>query len=84
MNNFHFRKTTRRNAFTKVFGGIGRRRVVASLHHPKRIFRKRERFWMQMIRRARSGARNQVWGSITALQMRRKYGRRKFIGDFRR
>jgi hypothetical protein len=84
LNNFNFRKMTRRNHFTTIFGGIGKRRVVASLHYPKRIFRRREKFWMERLRRSRIGWRNQVWASLVSLQVRIKYGRRKFMGNFRR
>ena len=84
MNHFNFKKVTHRNHFTKIFGGVGKRRVVVSLHHPKRIFRRRERFWMQKVRRSNIGWRNQVWASLVALQIRMKYGRRKFMGNFRR
>jgi hypothetical protein len=39
---------------------------------------------MQMIRRAHQGWRNKVIGTLQALRIRLKYGRRKPIAQFRR
>jgi hypothetical protein len=39
---------------------------------------------MVQIRRAHQGRKNKVFGSIHALRIRRAYGRRKPVGQFRR
>jgi hypothetical protein len=78
---FNFRKRVMRNDFTTVFGGIGRRRSIKDfVNKPKRI---KLRFKMQQVRRAHQGRRNKVFGSIHALRIRRMYGRRKPVSNFR-
>jgi hypothetical protein len=81
---FNFRKTIMRNDFTTIFGGVGRRRGVRS-YMPK--FKKVpavKKFNLQRIRRAHQGWMNLTFGRITALRIRRIYGRRKPIAQFRR
>jgi hypothetical protein len=82
MKDFTFRKTTKRNNFTIVFGGVGKRRRLFSNYRRKKWAPLR--FKMQKIRRAHQGYRNQVYGSISALLFRKEYGRRKPIAQFRR
>jgi hypothetical protein len=82
MKRFNFRKRIKRNDFTTVFGGIGRRRSLKDF--VAKAIRLILRFRMQQIRRAHQGKRNKVFGSINALRIRKVYGRRKPIGSFRR
>lgn len=84
MKRFNFRKFIIRNDFTSVFGGFGKRRTL--LHFvSKKSFRKSWiRFKMVQIRRAHQGRKNKVFGSIHALRIRRTYGRRPVIAQFRR
>lgn len=82
MKRFDFRKTIKRRAFTIVFGSVGKRRLLtfnARRKNPLAL-----RFKMQMIRRSNQGWRNRIFGTISALQVRRKYGRIKSIPQFRR
>jgi hypothetical protein len=84
MKSFNFRKTTMRNDFTTIFGGVGRRRGVRS-YMPK--FKKKpvaKKTKLQRIRRAHQGWMNLTFGRITALRIRRLYGRRKPIAQLRR
>jgi hypothetical protein len=80
MKRFNFRKFIKRNDFTSVFGNIGARRTITR-KKPKSLV-----IWfrMQQIRRAHQGWRNRVFGTKTALRIRKTYGRRKPIGSFRR
>jgi len=81
---FNFRKTIMRNDFTTIFGGVGRRRGVRS-YIPK--FKKTpvaKRFKLQRTRRAHQGWRNITFGRITAIKVRRLYGRRTPTTPFRR
>ena len=80
MRQFNFRKTTRRNHFTKIFGGAGRRRSCGKTI----IVVPCKRFKMQKIRRAHQGWRNRVFGTIEALNIRIAFGRRKPAKQFRR
>jgi hypothetical protein len=82
MKSFNFRKRIKRNDFTSVFGGVGRRRVIKDfVNIPMRI---KLRFIMAQIRRAHQGRRNKVFGTVTALRIRKAYGRRKSVSHFRR
>ena len=78
---FNFNKTIRRNDFTKIFGNVGKRRKL--LYVAKYCFKDSKRSRMQKIRRAHQGSKNRVFGSIHALKVRLKYGRRKTISQFR-
>jgi len=69
-----------RNDFTTIFGGVGRRRGVRS-YIPKF---KKKRFKLQRTRRAHQGWRNITFGRITAIKVRRLYGRRAPATPFRR
>ena len=80
---FNFRKTTPRNFFTTTFGSVGRRRTVY-IGCKLAIRWGVKRTKMQMIRRAHQGWRNKVFGSLQALRVRLKYGRRKPVPQFRR
>jgi len=92
MKNFRFRKTIKRNNFTKIFGGVGQRRFVSTYVKGGRMERILERLCfnkiphtkMQKTRRAHQGWRNKIFGSIQALKIRLKYGRRKSVTQFRR
>jgi len=92
VKNFRFRKTIKRNSFTTIFGGIGQRRFVSTYIKRGRIeriyermcFNKIPRYKIEKTRRAHQGWRNKVFGSLQALRIRLKYGRRKPIGNFRR
>jgi hypothetical protein len=77
---FNFRKRIKRNDFTSVFGNVGARRTITRRKPQSLVLR----FKMQQVRRAHQGWQNKVFGSITALRIRRTYGRRKPIGSFRR
>jgi hypothetical protein len=82
LKRFNFRKRIKRNDFTGVFGGFGRRRTLKDfVAKTKRLVL---RFMITQIRRAHQGRRNKTFGSINALRIRKKYGRRKPIGSFRR
>jgi hypothetical protein len=92
LKNFRFRKTIKRNNFTKIFGGIGCKRFVSTYVKRGRIERiverlcwnKMPRFKIQKMRRAHQGWRNRVFGMITALNIRKKYGRRRPAAQLRR
>jgi hypothetical protein len=84
MKKFNFRKWIKRNDFTSVFGGIGKRRTLKDFARKKSFRLLWIRFKMVQIRRAHQGRKNKVFGSIHALRIRRAYGRRKPIGSFRR
>jgi hypothetical protein len=80
LKNFRFRKTIKRNDFTSVFGNVGARRTITN-RKPKSLTL---RFKMEQLRRAHQGWRNKVFGTITALNIRKKYGRRKPVAQLRR
>jgi hypothetical protein len=82
MKRFNFRKRVKRNDFTKVFGGFGKRRTLK--HFVSKVKWIALRFMMPQIRRAHQGRRNKVFGTITALRIRKTYGRRKALSHFRR
>ena len=82
MRLFNFRKTTRRNQFTTIFGGIGQRRSVF-INRP-RSCNVNKRTKMNKIRRAHQGWRNKTIGMLNALKIRRLYGRHKPTTAFRR
>lgn len=77
---FKFRRTVMRNNFTRLFGGVGKRRTV----HVRKWNLVTRRFKMQKIRRAHQGHRNKIFGSIQALKIRLQYGRRPTTPQFRR
>ena len=82
MKKFNFPRIIKRKLFTIIFGDVGKRRLIQDYYNePKRI---KARFKMQKIRRAHQGWRNRVHGTITALKIRRAYGRRKPTIQFRR
>jgi hypothetical protein len=80
MKRFNFRKFIKRNDFTSVFGNVGARRTITR-KKPKSLVL---RFKMQQVRRAHQGWQNKVFGMKTALRIRKTYGRRKPIAQFRR
>jgi hypothetical protein len=82
MKLFDFRKTTLRNGFTVIFGGVGHRRTVLTNKGPKPNHYKRTR--MQMYRRASQGWRNQTYARLCALKLIIKFGKRKPSKRFRR
>jgi hypothetical protein len=82
MKNLRFNKTIKRNDFTIVFGTVGKRRFIKDFVN--KVKRVKVRFKMQQIRRAHQGWRNKVIGSLQALRVRLKYGRRKPVPQFRR
>jgi len=79
---FNFKKRIKRNDFTSVFGGVGKRRSL--MHYVIKPQRLILRFKMQQVRRAHQGRRNKVFATATMLRIRKKYGRRKPIASFRR
>jgi hypothetical protein len=82
LKRFNFRKRVKRNDFTSVFGGFGRRRTLKDfVIKQKRIVK---RFMMAQIRRAHQGRRNKVFGMVTTLRIRKAYGIRKATSHFRR
>jgi hypothetical protein len=81
MKRFNRRKFIKRNDFTSVFGGFGRRRILVTRQTKKRLV---TRFKMVQIRRAHQGHRNKTFGMAQALRIRRVYGRRKPTALFRR
>jgi hypothetical protein len=84
MKNFRFRKCIKRNDFTSIFGGVGKRRTLLHFAGKKRFRLRWIRFKMVQIRRAHQGWKNKTFGSTHALKIRRMYGRRKSIAQFRR
>jgi hypothetical protein len=84
MKRFNFRKFIKRNDFTIVFGGFGKRRTLLHFAGKKRFRLRWIRFKMVQIRRAHQGRKNKVFGSMHALKIRRTYGRRKPLAQFRR
>jgi len=83
MKHFNFRKFIKRNDFTSVFGRVGARRTLKS-GLKKYFWYRWKKFKMQQVRRAKQGWRNRVFGSKTALRIRKTYGRRGNIPLFRR
>jgi hypothetical protein len=82
MKNYGFKKTTLRNDFTVIFGGVGKRRYIFIDKGRRPVYRKRTR--MQMYRRAAQGWRNKVFGRLTAMKLRLEFGIRKPATRFRR
>jgi hypothetical protein len=83
LKRFNFRKRIKRNDFTSVFGNVGARRTLKSALK-KYFWYRWKKFKMQQVRRAKQGWRNRVFGSKTALRIRKTYGRHKPIVSFRR
>ena len=69
-------KTVMRNSFTKLFSPhrIGKRKIAYQYTY-RHQFNTTKRTSMQRIRRSKQGAANRIYGSITALQLRRQFGR---------
>jgi hypothetical protein len=76
----------RRNPFTSVFGGHGRRRFVTDYKYMKITCRKprQRRSLSQRLRRASQGFRNKIFGRLNALKTRLMFGRFKKLSQFRR
>jgi hypothetical protein len=83
LKRFNFRKIIKRNDFTSIFGNVGCRRTLKS-GLKKYFWYRWKKFKMQQVRRAKQGWRNRVFGSKTALRIRKTYGRRVNIPLFRR
>jgi hypothetical protein len=84
MKKFNFRKSIKRNNFTAVFGGFGKRRLIMD-YYPTPIRKPRQRrSLIQRIRRASQGFRNKIFGRLNALKMRLMFGRLKNTLQFRR
>ena len=85
MRDFNFRKTARRNDFTLIFGGAGKRR---SLKNFLVVVKGRviQQFDMQRTRRANVGWRNKKWNAIHKFKMFMFWGmkKRKTTSRFRR
>jgi hypothetical protein len=83
MKSLNQSKTIKRNYFTRHFSPhrIGRRKILRAFSY---TFTSRpvKRTGMQRMRRSKQGAANQVFGSITALQIRRTFGRFPTISPF--
>jgi hypothetical protein len=82
MKKFSFPRIIKRKLFTIVFGDAGKRRLIQDYYNKPRPIK--ARFKMQKIRRAHQGWRNRVHGAITALKIRKVFGRRKPTAQFRR
>jgi hypothetical protein len=84
MKQFRFPRTIKRKLFTIIFGGVGERRFITD-YYPTHVRKPRmHRTKMQKTRRAHQGWRNRVHGTITALKMRKVFGRLKPTAQFRR
>jgi hypothetical protein len=81
MKKFNRRKIIKRNSFTAVFGGFGKRRPMRNRLLKLRVIQRNK---MQMIRRAHQGFRNQIFGRVNAIKMRIAFGRKNKISQFRR
>jgi len=79
---FNFPRIIKRKLFTIIFGDVGKRRFIQDYYNKSK--RSKARFNMQKIRRSRQGWRNKVHGSIWALKVRRTFGRRPVVPQFRR
>jgi len=79
---FRYRKTTRRNDFTTIFGGVGSRRDLRNFARNGKA-RLVSRFKMQMHRRAAQGDQNKIFGRLTAMKLRLQFGIRKRVRRFR-
>ena len=64
------RQFVRRNDFTKIFGGIGRRRTKKSINY----ILKPKRFHLMMVRRGHIGWRNKTWSRLSLLKIRIRFG----------
>ena len=94
MKQFNFRKRTRRNNFTKIFGDIDRRRTLIFKPQRKSHSGFIWRYWhislsgrghrskMKMYRRAAQGWRNKTFGRLQALKIRLQYNRRTPVRRF--
>jgi hypothetical protein len=84
MKRFNFRKRIKRKLFTVIFGDVGKRRLITD-YRPSAVRKPRKhRTKMQKMRRAHQGWRNRVHGSITALKIRRVFGRLRPTAQLRR
>ena len=81
MKKFNRIKTIKRNSFTAVFGGFGKRRPLVTRQIKYCLVK---RFKMQMIRRAHQGFRNTIFGRVNAIKVRLAFGRYKKVPQFRR
>ena len=84
MKKFRFPRIIKRKLFTIIFGDVGKRRLITDYYPSEIVKPRRRRFKMIWIRRAHQGWKNKVHGSIWALKVRRTFGRRKPIPQFRR
>ena len=82
MRQFNFPRTIKRKLFNIVFGGVGQRRLVTDYTPKHKPTPKRTK--MQKVRRAHQGWRNKVYGSMTMRKIRRVFGIRKPVPQFRR
>jgi len=83
LRSLNFKKTVRRNNFTKIFGRIGKRKTIW-LAMAKYLQERKKRTKMQMIRRASQGWRNQTYSRLSAFKDRLRYGRYTPIRRFLR
>jgi hypothetical protein len=84
LKRFNFPRIIKRKLFTIIFGDAGKRRLITD-YYPSHVAKPRKhRTKMQKIRRAHQGWRNRVHGTITALKMRKIFGRRKPVAQLRR
>jgi hypothetical protein len=82
MKKFNFPRIIKRKLFNIIFGGVGKRRLITD-YTPK-LYPTILNFKIQKIRRAHQGWRNRVYGTITAQKIRKAFGRRKSVPQFRR
>lgn len=81
MKKFNRRKTIKRNSFTAVFGGFGKRRPLVTRQIKFHLVTRSK---MQMIRRAHQGFRNKIFGRVNAIKMMLVFGRKRKVAQFRR
>ena len=84
MRLLNFKKTVMRNDYTKIFGGIGKRRTVKDFM-PKRTH-KIKQSKMQCTRRSNVGWRNKQFSLVHKFKMFVNWGmkKRKPVSRFRR
>jgi hypothetical protein len=84
MKKFNFPRTIKRKLFNIIFSSVGKRRFITDYYPTKVRKPRKHRTKMQKIRRAHQGWRNRVHGTITALKMRKVFGRLRPTVQFRR
>jgi len=84
MKRFNFPRIIKRKLFTVIFGDVGKRRLITD-YNPSQVRNPRKRRTkLQKMRRAHQGWRNLVHGRITALKIRKVFGRLRPTAQLRR